>query len=466
MKSFYTDPAVRQRLTEFLGGDTLEHATAVYVVRSDGCPFDPRTIHLPGELNWFLDRDLDIARSLADSDSLLLHLDIEYVNFDSSTAAYVDAARAFELQQPTVHAIEALLLGWGIRPIHLITGQGHHFVWRILRNSDLARQLEALGPAPELAKRCEERVPPILRNRITFGMQNAFSAVGLLMEYVAHRVKEEAVRHSQIPIEITAVHVGPATTEQREIVSIDISEYGDPLQTRMVRMPFTNYLKPNLAKVVGDLGLEGQTPALRAIPLHEMDVQGALKVRVIEEDVRELASRACVRIPEQGAGTSKLLEEYLASRLRHFHEFFYSSQHDPEEVWAETYAQTPVASFPACVRSVLEQPNDLLLKPAGMQLVSRFLLAEGWHPRHIAGYVRSIFEDPVHSWSAGWDDYEAGTRADFYVRLFTGQYETGLDHLDDFNCVSTQEKGFFWHPPDQVCDLEPYRQKLLHRQCR
>jgi hypothetical protein len=465
MDHFYADPAVRERLLEFLGGNSLDQASAVYITKADGQPFDPRVLHLPSELNRLLDREEDVSRSLADKESLLLHLDLEYVNFDSPAEAYLDPLRAFELQEPVVHVIEALLLKWGVRPLHVITGQGHHFVWRIRRDTDLAGAIAALGPAPELAELCQQRVPMLLQGRIDLSMQQAFGGVGLLLEYVAHEVKSAASVLCEVPVEITAVHVGPGGSGAREMISVDISEYGDPLHTRMVRMPFTNYLKPGLNGMSEQLGLEGRSPALRAIPLHEMDYRGALEVRKAEDRVRELAGRACVRIPEQSEGTRNLLNDYLASRLRHFHEHFYSTRHDPPESWAQTYGHMPLGLLPPCVRRVVEDPNDILLKPAGMQLLTRVLLAHDWHPRHIAGYIRSIFENPAHGWPLGWADYEAGTRADFYVRLFAGLYATGVDRLVDFNCVSTQEKGFCLRPPDAGACLDPLREQLLNAQC-
>ena len=49
-----------------------------------------------------MDRELDIARSLADREFLLFHLDIEYVNFDSPLTAYEDPGHAFAMQEPAV----------------------------------------------------------------------------------------------------------------------------------------------------------------------------------------------------------------------------------------------------------------------------------------------------------------------------------------------------------------------------
>lgn len=461
MPSVYADPAVRSRLIEFLGGDTLDHATAAYITQSDGCQFDLRQLRPPLELDHYLTSELDIARSLADSASVLLHLDVEYVNFDSPAEAYLDPWRTFDLQEPVVRVIETLLLGWGIRPLHLITGQGHHFVWRIARASALAGRLSSLCPAPELLDACAERVPQELAEIADREAQRMFAAVSLLMEHVAHRVKEAAAPLCEFPVEITAVHVGPNTTKQREIISIDISEYGDPLHTRMVRMPFTHYLKPWVSGLARSLGIEGEIPTFRAIPLHEIDIRQAIKVRQVDADVRDLARRACVRIPEQEKGTERLLEDYLSSPLRRFHEYFYSDQHDAKERWHETYDRTSMESLPSCVRHVLVWPNDLLLKPAGMQLVTRCLLAARWHPRHIAGFMRSKFENPAFNWGVNWGDYVPAIRADFYTRLFAGLHATGLDPLVDLNCTSTREKGFCFPPASGSCCLEPLRQKLL-----
>jgi sugar phosphate isomerase/epimerase len=461
MSSIYPNPAVRMRLIEFLGGDSLDHATAAYITQSDGCEYDPRLLHKPGDLDYFLRKDLDIARSLADTASFLFHLDVEYVNFDSPAEAFVDPERTFDLQEPVVRVIQTLLLQWGIRPLHMITGQGHHFVWRISRNSELADRIAALCPAPELLAACEERVPPALQALIDRTAHQTFAAISLLMEYVAHRVKEAATPLSQFPVEITAVHVGPCASKQREIISIDISEDGDPLHTRMVRMPFTNYLKPWVTGLARSLGIEQSIPAIRTIPLHEIDIRQALKVRQLDADVIDLAHRCSVRIPEQTEGTARLLQDYLTSHLRQFHERFYSDQHDAKDRWPETYDRTPEELFPSCARHIVTWPNDLLLKPAGMQMITRCLLAAGWHPRHIAGFIRSKFENPAFNWGVNWADYVPAIRADFYTRLFAGLYDTGLDPLIDLNCTSTREKGFCF-PPDGGggCSLEPVRQSL------
>ncbi len=455
MIPFYSDPAVRQRLVEYLGGESLGSATAVFVTHSDGCLFQRSELHPPADLQSLLDRELDIARSLADRDSLLFHLDIEYVNFDDPAAAYLNPHRAFALQEPVVRVIEELLLKWGIRPLHLITGQGHHFVWRIGSGSDLAQRIAALAPAPDLAAACHGRAGEGPASSIGAEMQRSFTAIALLMEYFAHRIKWLAAPLSELPVEITAVHVGPGESMRREIVSIDISEYGDPLHTRMVRMPYTNYIKPWITGLFGGKS----PPRFRAIPLFEMDVAQAIDCSRNEDAVKDLARRAGATIPLQEKGTARLLSEYLASDLRRFHEDFYSLSHLPENLWGENYIPMP-PGLPACGRELLEYPNDRLLKPAGIQLITRLMLAQGWHPRHIAGLIRSRFANPSYGWGVNWNEYEPGTRADFYTRLFAGLWKCGIDELVDFNCVSTIEKGFCPGIRESNCSLFGFNETL------
>jgi hypothetical protein len=454
MSTFYFDPAIRRRLAEYLGGDSLDTATAFYVTHSDGCLYPQGELHHPADLGKLMDQELDIARSLADREALLFHLDIEYVDFDSPLAAYENPGHAFAMQEPAVRVIEELLLGWGITPLHLITGQGHHFVWRVGLRSEVARRIAELDPDSRLSRSCHARAGRDVVSEISLEMQSAFAAMALLMEYLAHRIKWLAAPLTAVPVEITAVHVGPGPSSRREMVSIDISEYGDPLHTRMIRMPYSNYLKPWVSGLFRDAGYRGGLPCIRAIPLFEMDVFSALACREDETAVRELALRACTKIPIQENGTARMLDEYLASDLRRFHENYYSAP-----LTVGTDYNLP-AGFPPCASGLLDWPNDRLLKPAGIQLVTRLFLSLGWHPRRIAGLIRSRFDNTAYGWGVDWNEYDAGMRADFYTRLFAGLWKTGVDELVDFNCVSTAEKGFCLGAQPLSCSLNASKETL------
>jgi hypothetical protein len=432
-------PAVRSRVLEYLGAQPGGAPTCVHLALGDA-ENPARLVKYPlGALDRLLAEGSPIARSLFDTASMLVHLDVEYVNFDAPAASFTDPWHAFAVQEPVVTAVEELLAAWGIRPLHLLTGQGHHFVWRLPRDSPEERRLAHLVPAADRD-----------------GSEQGFANLALVMEYLAHRVKARARDACPVPVEITAVQTPPGPSGQREAVSVDISEYGDPLDARTIRVPFTRYLKPWRSGLARRLGVEDQIGPCVTIPLHEMDTLVALKARQDPGDVERLARRCCTRIPSQAAGMNRLIDDYLASPLRDFHARFYETAHDPPERWAETYGHTPLHELPACLRHVLTWPNDALLKPSALRLVTRVLLGQGWHPRHIAGLVRSKFEDSSFQWGDAWRDYSPGFRADFYVRLFAGQIATGLDRLEDLDCDAHRLEGLCFQgaPP---CDLAPFR---------
>jgi len=47
MPSVHADPALRSRLIEFPGGDTLDRVTAPYITQSDGYQYDRRLLRPP-----------------------------------------------------------------------------------------------------------------------------------------------------------------------------------------------------------------------------------------------------------------------------------------------------------------------------------------------------------------------------------------------------------------------------------
>lgn len=446
-------------MLEFLGGSSLENATSVYITGEDSSPdvwFTPRPL---GDLWRCLDEGFDVGRSLWDRRSLVAHLDIEYVNFDFPAAPYIDPVRAFDLQRPVVDAVQEVLLAYGIAPLHVLTGRGHHFVWRIDRHSIAFESLAKFGRLPASLRARNAQPQPPNGETVEPKLGAAFAGLGQVLEYVAHRVLQRSATECEIPVMFTAVEAG-GNGRGREVISIDLSEYGDPLHTRGMRIPFSAYLKPQQQRwKLGDV--VDQIPPLFLIPLHEMDErQGLLAMRDIGQVV-EIAQQASVQIPDQSAGSESLVSAYTASRLADWHEFFYSQEHDPCERWAATYDCTPLESLPVCARVILEQPNELLLKPAAIQHIVRILLAVGWHPRHIAGLIRSKYERD-YGWGDKWFLYDASARADFYTRLFAGLIATGLDDLVDLNCRSCQEKRYC---PAHQCDnnLSGFKSLLLAR---
>ena len=435
---FYRDANVRDRIREFVGATRGRAASAEFVSASDETappPFIPYPAHA---LDLLLDHGFEICRSLWDREWLIADFDIEYVNFDNPAEAFVDPERVFALQQPVAETIERVLCEYGIDALHVLSGRGHHFVCRIPQGSKVFTKLSEIGCGPSSLWGMENEPHPPNGRAVSPDIARAFAGLGLLMEFLAHRVKQIAAPRTAIPIELTAVEVGPSK-HGREMISLDISEYGDPLYSRTIRVPFSVYLKPWQQSGGFPSNLLDNLQPFFVVPLGKIDWREGISVMRDSYRAAELARETMTEIPESTAGVEKLLRDYQQSELARFHAFFYEQEQHPPDIWPITYDNFSLDLLPACARVALEQPNDLLLRPAFIRRVVRVLLAMGWHPRHIAGLICSKFRRDF-----GWTqftDVDPATRADFYTRVFSGLFMARTDDLVDFNCVSAQEQG-------------------------
>ena len=437
-QSYYQDTDVRARIREFIGATTVHESSCEFLSASDENTAPPSKPYPPRALNSLFASGFEISRSLWDHYALIADFDIEYVNFDDPAEAFVDPERVFAIQQPVAKTIEQLLREYGIKPLHVLSGRGHHFVWRIGQSSDEFEKLSALGRGPSSLWKCETEVHPPNGRAVPIELARAFAGLGLVMEFLAHRVKEVAAPLTQVPVELTAVEVGPSQ-DDREMISIDISEYGDPLYSRAVRVPFSVYLKPWQQSWGFDVDVLANLQSLFVIPLQGIDWREGIATMRDARLTMKLAASASSKIPDATPGTGKLLCAYEQSKLAKFHVDFYSQEQHPAELWPETYDRQPLEILPACARIALEMPNDLLLRPAFIRQLVRVMLALGWHPRHIAGLICSKYRRDF-----GWTqlvNVDPATRADFYTRVFAGLFAAGTDDLVDFNCASAQEQG-------------------------
>lgn len=456
---YYQNRKLRDRIREFLGGDSSHAPTCRYITTADEfgnyCQYDNPVVALES----LFDQGLEINRSLWDGTSLIGDFDVEYVNFDRPVEAFVNPERVFSLLEPVTNEIERVFREWKIPTLRLLSGRGHHFVWRIQRGSTEFDRLVQIGRGPEEHWQMQDQIPLPERQRVPGDLVRAFSGLGLLMEFVAHRVKQGAAPQSAIPVELTAVEVGP-TVHGREMISLDISEYGDPLSTRTVRSAFSVYLKPWQQSWTIPSQILTDLPPFFVVPLPEGSWREGMRAMRNPRLAIALAENCSARIPDATTSLRRLVNDYDRSRIARFHRWFYSELPYESDQWEETYDRLDLNLLPTCARKILEDPNDLLLRPGHIRRLVRVMLALGWHPRHIAGLIHSKYERPF-----GWtqfEQYDRGLRADFYTRIFASAFVAGYDDLIDFNCVSAQEQQacFFNNCGFNLLD---FRQSALNR---
>jgi hypothetical protein len=457
---YYGNSFVRERISDYFGGPLPGKATAVFFTA--GTESEPHTHerHPLEEVPGWMRHGAELNRSLWDRRSLIAHLDVEYVNFDNPGRAYLEEERAFALQNPVVLAVDSFLSSFGIRRLHLLTGRGHHFVWSIKQNSDAFSRLAELGRPSASLERLYATLRAPTGERVQSSLAWAFAGLGMVVEYLAHSVKAEAAGNCELPVELGAIEIGGGGHE-REMISVDITEYGDPLCSRTIRSPFSIYLKLSQSHILDSDDAATPHPLWFVVPLADMEPAEALQMRHDPASVIQLARRSNTLIPDASEAMENLIDAYRLSSLAQFHQEYYSDEHDAPATWPETYDRTPLEMLPGCARLILERPNDLLLRPGCVQRVVRVMLALGWHPRHIAGLIRSKYERD-YGWGSQWEGFDPATRADFYARVFSGMFFTGLDNLEDFNCQSAREEGLCL-VENCTANLQDFQKLLLDR---
>ena len=458
LRHYYQSPSVRERMLEFLGGADLERVTAVYIGGNDGSS-DFGEVTPPGHLPQFMQPGLEIDRSMWDRDSLIAHIDLEYHNFDYPAVPWQDPERAFRLQQPVLDATLQVLGKAGIAPLTLVSGRGFHLVWAVRRDSNAFRRLAGLGHVPaSLQARYEQPCSPDGLS-VDLDTGRAFAGLGLVMEFLWNRVLLASEANRALSLQPAAIEVGPEA-QGREIVVFDLSEYGDPLHKRHIRVPFSAYLKPRQFEwLLGEEAVRRLLPIFE-IPLSGMNSAQAIRVARDASAVLELSRQASVSIPSASVQMDRLLDEYRTSELAAFHDSFHRQLAEQAPLPLDS-SPVRIPEVPGCVQWLFEHPNDWLLRPAALQHAVRVLVALGWSPPSISRLIwGACLKD--WDWHDIWERLDPCNRAIFYTRLFAGMIVTGSDKLIDFNCVSHQEKGYCMIP-DCRSNLVTYRDMLNRR---
>jgi len=115
-RAYCSDENVRARIGEFFGAAVHDERPAVFLAVGTENGSRHREALPVQELTSWLDRGVELNRSLWDREFLVCHLDIEYVNFDNPAYPFLNEARVFALQQPVVTAAEEVLATCGIHP--------------------------------------------------------------------------------------------------------------------------------------------------------------------------------------------------------------------------------------------------------------------------------------------------------------------------------------------------------------
>jgi hypothetical protein len=216
-------------------------------------------------------------------------------------------------------------------------------------------------------------------------------------------------------------------------ICLDLSAYGDPVRTRYARCAFSANQKSAVQKAAPE------RPFAFVMPRQDEALDDLLRCREDASLARRRAKRASALIPDVPEAAA-FLGDYRRGPVARFHAFFDQGPAVPRDEWPFTYDALDIQAFPACVAIPLAYPNPLLLRPACLRTICLVLWGLGWHPRSIAGLVRSKFERDF-AWAPPFSRYDPALRAEFYVRVLCGALADGLDAPERFNCATQIESG-------------------------
>ncbi|VVM07122.1 hypothetical protein [Methylacidimicrobium tartarophylax] len=451
IRDYYAHDSVRRRIAEYCGGipEEPQAFSCTYLVgygtaMGQGVSPEPHASVEKKHFAELLNAGADILRSIWDQAAVLGILDIEYVNWDYPAEVFFQPVEVFSRIEPLYRTILRCFGTYGIEPLTILTGQGYHFVFQIPKDSAAFCLLAACGAASPQRLECGNRFGARFERTVSPLEATAYETLGRLFEFLVHRILQEYGEAGSsmgmpplpaVPTEVAVGRIGPSG--RREAISLDLSLYGDPLPRRATRCPFSVYQKHRcLWQKYGERAAK-EFPIPVLLPRSPSScLKELLEIRVDWDRATRMADGSSVAIPDASHSVLGWLHDYESSSLARIHREMGKSRPDGHD--------NP-SDLPPCLLHCLLEPNPHLLKPTNLQALTRALLARDWMPATIADLVCARYRED-HGWGDLWQKYEPATRAEFYVRLFSGLVLTGIDQEIDLNCISHQEKGYCWQP--------------------
>jgi hypothetical protein len=434
VSGFYGSPAVRGRIAEYCGG-TAESPETFTCSRIAAFGGRDRLTEAEGapvphdKTSWprLLGDGVDICRALADRRGTLIQLDVDYVDYQEPGAPYRRPEETFARLEPVYRVLRELFARYGVPNRALVTGRGYHLTTRVPFGSPFQAGLVGISRLSDsLVARYAGRARA---DRSADLMGWGHEGAGRLLEHLVHRALHLLRGKTEVPV--TLADLPPP--DGGPFVCLDLTAYADPVFERHARCAFSANQRSAMIHAAPE------RPFVIVLPRGDEPMGEILERREDPALAAELADGADATIPDATDGQA-WIDDYGRGPVGRFHaEFDRGPQAEPG-AWPFTYDTIDAEEWPPCVSLPLRHPNPALLQPAYIRTVALSLWTMGWHPRSIAGLVRSKYERE-YGWGTLWLRYDAATRAEFYVRLFCGAVADGLDGAADFTCATQAGRG-------------------------
>jgi hypothetical protein len=359
------------------------------------------------------------------SKRIFFFFDIEYYNNTTDIVPLIDQVGIFQAMEPVYRVISDSLNTLGINHLAVLTGRGYNFISSISCQSPIYEELIDIGGTLEPTLAAKQHFPAFKRKRPVpwKAEQSTKGIMRLVIFFIGLIIREARRRSTTLPVEIS--------DKGKEGISFDPTFLTRGCSESIVGIPATPYIKLHFQKP-WSYATEITPIPIRLIRSHNShdnfpDVNKAISVRSnYHQSIEHFAGQQGY-IPDGSYGLKNLIKLYRQSPMYYFHKTMDSVEHDPVNIWWRTYRDYDriSKSYPG-IAHILRNPSPALLKPDVLDFMINYLLDKGWHPKHIAGLIRAIYEDWHFYWENRFAKHDAARWANGWVEILGGQRFFGM----------------------------------------
>jgi hypothetical protein len=350
---------------------------------------------------------------------MLFNLDIEYHTQDSR--AMDNDIRLFDRLEPARKIVESALLEYGIPHTCIMTGRGYHFVSQVFGSSPFMEELVKMGWKLEYdvsQKADSNDMQDRLGFRIPLTSERAYKAMTRLQQYLFNKVIWKIRTATQTQVEVS--------DRGSECIVLDNTNQLRSAQTGTVAVVTSPYEK---------FYAKGGRVLARLNRSHNrrewINIQDAHRKRRYFDSTLQYLQYTVGYIPEASEGLWNLAQDYWRSNLFHkLHQAMDHGQSEHPDTWGHTYRRDNYSYLNPIVGDVFRfgqnrAPTQNLLNPDVLNYFVFELHKHGWQPKHIAGLLRSIYEDGRFGWGDFFYKNAPERHANGWTEIILGQMYEG-----------------------------------------
>lgn len=398
LNQYYRDENILQKHIEYIGSADYIVGYGKSLKDNFTKPFSSFEADF-GSLEFILNNNLDLFRSVMDRDYSFIFFDIEKYSINNPTKFCLDQVHTYHSLENLNNLVLDLFSSYGIDPLTLASGQGYHYVIGVDKNSLTNHALMDLGSSSlrsDMKFHCSAG-----RNekRHTIHEELAFLGLGKLMEFFSLKIMNLSSEYGiHEPINFGDVYV------PHEGISLDISMFEAPIHMRDIRCPFSTHQKMRVKYNSND------APVMLAIPRNipekcdllgsgfELDLDDLFRLRTNYADAVNYSKNINLEIPINNDGVRNIILDYLSSPVKEWHDYFDSF-----------FSQTPDLNF--------HEFNGDFLNPTTMSnLVDTYYDGDPRTAKQLARYLNELYQNGYGS-NFNFDQVPPESKSEFWMRI-------------------------------------------------